>query len=160
MNINEKLKENQDILDAYEKSHGVPNIKPPGTEEELQEYISMERDVIEKLPPEKIWSISVRLSQYSFYLQRSINRSKSIITFANNEINKIVANEIGQYDKFTKHDIKVYQICKTNVAAMELIKIKLYAEQVVDRFSELSNGVKNLSYVLSMGYKNKIGERE
>ena len=151
MNISEKLKENQEILDAYEKSHSLPELKPPGTEEELQEYLSMERDIIEKLPPEKIWPICVRLSQYSFYLQRSINRSKSIITFANNEINKIVANEINQYDKFTKHDVKVFQICKTNVAASELIKIKLYAEQLVDRFTDLSSGVKNISYILSMG---------
>ena len=160
MNISDKLKENQDILDAYEKSHGIPELKPPGTEDELQEYLSMERDIIEKLPPEKIWPIAVRLSQYSFYLQRSINRSRSIITFANNEINKIVANEINQYDKFTKHDIKVYQICKTNTAAVELIKIKLYAEQVVERFTDLASGIKNLSYVLSMGYKNKVGDRE
>lgn len=158
--MNEKLKENQDILNAYETSHGLPNLKPPGTDEELEEYLSMNRDIIEKLPPEKIWSISVRLSQFSFYLQRSINRSKSIITFANHEINKIIAGEINQYDKYTKHDVKVYQICKTNIAAAELLKIKLFSEQLVERFSELSSGIKNLSYILSIGYKNKVGDRE
>lgn len=158
MNIGEKIAANESLLNAYEKSHGIPEIKPPGDEEELQEYLIMDRDMLEKLSPERIWSISTRLSQFAFFFQRSINRNKAIITFLNHELNKIIASEIGQYDKYTKHDVKVYQICKTNSAAIEILKSKSYAEQIVERMEELSNGIKNLSYVLSMGYKHKVTE--
>ncbi|RLI51660.1 hypothetical protein DRO61_01860 [Candidatus Bathyarchaeota archaeon] len=156
MSFNEKLSENEKLLNAYEKSHGLPDLKSPGSDLELEEYLTMDRTVIEKLNSRSIWAISSRLSQFAFYIQRSLNRNKAIITYVNHELNKIIANEIGQYDKFTKHDVKVYQICKTNTAAVELLKIRLYAEQLVERFSELSNGIKNLSYVISIG--SKIGK--
>ena len=158
-NQQEKLVDNQKLLDAQEKQFNLPEAKPPGTEEELQEYLSMSREVIEKLSPEKIWSISVRLSQFAFYIQRNINRNNAIIKYAEHEINKIVSQEIKQFDKFTKHEVKVYQICRTNSAAIEALKIKIYAEQTVDRLTDLASGLKNLSYIISMPYKHKVGDK-
>ena len=159
MNQQEVLSNNSRLLDEYEKKQGLPPLTSPGNEEELQEYLCMDRDVIESLTPERCISVAVRLSQFSFYLQRCINKNKAIIKFADHEMNKIISKEIGQYDKFTKHDTKVYQISMQNSAVKELLKIRSYAEQVVERFDGLSNGIKNLSYVVSLMYKNKIGDR-
>lgn len=159
MTQKEQLSVNNELISAYETSLGLPQVVSPGSEEELQEYLSMDRDVIEKLSAEKSIAISVRLSQFSFYLQRSINRNKQIIMYANHELTKIIAGEIQQYDKYTKHEIKVYQIGKQNSAAAELLKIRSYAEQIVERLSELAGGIRNLSYAFSMVFKSKIGER-
>lgn len=155
----EKLDINAQLIEKYERGLGIPEIKAPGEDSELQEYLNMERDVIEKLSPNRTWSISVRLSQFSFYLQRCINRNKAVVKFADYELNKLVAQEVGQYDKWTKHEVKVSLICKENVAAAELLQIKNYAEQIVERLTDLSAGIKSLSFVFSMGYKHKIGDR-
>ena len=158
--LKELLEKNQEILDNYENGVlGLPNNEPPGEEEELQEYLTMPADFIEGISAERSLSISIRLSQFSFYVQRSINKHKSMRTWADYELNKIIAQEIDKYDQFTKADIKIAQICRSNQQAYDLLKIKNYANQLIDRLYDLSSGIKNLSYVFSLSYKQKIGER-
>ena len=151
-----RLDENSKVLEKYEEKLGLPKNNPPGDTEEIEQYCLMGRDVIEKLSPGRTWSISVRLSQYSYYIGRCINRNKAIITWCESEINKIAAREIDQYDKFKRHEIKIHQICKENTAAAEILNIKKYAEQMVNRLSGVSENLKSLSYVLSMGFKHKV----
>lgn len=146
------------VLDDYEGKVGLPENNAPGDNAELQEYLSMDRQVIEAMSPNRAISISIRLSQYQFYLQRCLNREKAIKTWSESELNSIAAVSISQYDKFLKHDMKMALIAKDNSAAKELYKMLAYATQRIDRLSELSSGIKNLSYVISLIYKHKLGE--
>ena len=69
----EELKYWDDILDEYEQSIGFNSYKEdalPATE--LNEYLTMSRDVIEKLTPEDCAQIAYRLGQFSFHIQRTI----------------------------------------------------------------------------------------
>jgi DNA-directed RNA polymerase beta' subunit len=47
-------------------------------ESEINNYLSMNRDEIEKLTPEDCAQISYRLAQFGFYLQRSLNRASKV----------------------------------------------------------------------------------
>ncbi len=154
----ERLSKRSLLLDTYENQIGLPPNLPPGDEGELQEYLIMDRQVIEAMSPDKAYSISVRMSQYGFYLQRCINRDKSILTWADSELTKLIAKHLSDYDQFTKYEAKVALICRENVAAQEIQDIKSYASQRIDRLSELSAGIRNLSYVISLGFKMKMGE--
>ena len=73
----ERLEYVDKALDEYEKSCGLPIIKSPGTEDELNTYLTMNRDEMEKLTPENCAEISARLAQFAFYLQRLHNREKA-----------------------------------------------------------------------------------
>lgn len=155
----ERLVDRNLLLDEYENKIGLPPNLPPGDEGELSEYLSMDRQVIEAMSPNRAISISIRMSQYAFYLQRCINRDKAILTWADSELTSLIAQHLSDYDKFTKYEAKVALICKENIAAQEIQKVKSYASQRIDRLSDLSAGIKNLSYVISLMFKMKQGEK-
>ena len=68
------------ILDEYEKSISLSeySIGCSVAESEINNYLSMNRDEIEKLTPEDCAQISYRLAQFGFYLQRSLNRASKV----------------------------------------------------------------------------------
>ena len=75
MNTKDKVKEWDDILDEYEKGLGLPTYQGNQfSNEELEHYFSMDRKVLEKLTPQDCGEIAYRLGQFSFHVQRSINR--------------------------------------------------------------------------------------
>ena len=154
----QKLADINKLLDEYENKIGLPVNVPPGDENELQEYLSMDRQTVEAMSPDRAIAISVRLSQYSFYLQRCLNRDKAIKTWADSELNSIIATHFNDYDKYTKYEMRASLICKENSAAKELQSIMIYASQRIERLNDLSGGIKNLSYVISLVFKNKIGD--
>lgn len=152
MDLREKL------LDEYEKNAGLPANISPGVEAELQEYFTMNKDVIEKLTAERALSISIRLSQYSIYITRLLNKEKGRKVWATDELNRIIAKSINEYDKYMKSEYKVASIIQENAAAKVLSDITTYANQRIERLNEIASGINSLSYVFSLAHKQKIGE--
>lgn len=143
----ERLENIDNILDEYEKSIGVPSCRPV-EESELSQYLSMNKDMIEKLSPEDCAIISMRLAQAAFYIQRTQNKEKSRSLWANSELTKLIAVENSNYDKYLRHDLKVATIIKDNSYASSLYEISRYADQRVQRLEFLATSLKNLSDVL------------
>ncbi len=73
--IIEQVKDWDKTLEAFEKELHLPELKNPGDEAELENYLTMCVDEMRKLSQEQCAEISYRLNQYSFYLQRSYNRN-------------------------------------------------------------------------------------
>jgi hypothetical protein len=152
----EEIKYWDDILDEYEQSIGLGiyknDILP---ESELNEYLTMNRDILEKLTPEDCAQISYRLGQFSFHLQRTINRELARYNWAEEVIKETIADEINNYKGYGYVE-KSIQAIKHNDKAQSLNKIKTYAKQRSDRLSYLANGTKNLSDILLSIQKNKV----
>ena len=146
----ERLEKRQEILNEYEKTTGLPLHKPPGDISEYEEYFCMDRKQIETLSGERATSIAIRLAQFALYLTRSINRERSNMMWAEGELNKIIASQVGQYDPYMKHDLKIAAICKSNEGANELQKIVKYAQERTVRLEGMAESIKNLSYVISL----------
>lgn len=152
----EEIKYWDDILDEYEQSISLPlynNSSLP--ESELNEYLSMNRDALEKLGPEDCAQISYRLAQYSFHIQRTINREIARYNWAEETIKEVIADEINNYKGYGFVE-KSIQAIKHNDKAMSLNNIKKFAKQRSDRLSYLANGIKNLSDILISIQKNKV----
>jgi hypothetical protein len=141
----EKLSFTDNLLNEYEKQLGLPPCKSPGTEEELQSYLSMGREEIEKLTPEAASSIICRLAQYAFYLKRTYNVEKSRVIWAKQQLTNIIASKIDSYDKWIKFDVKVALITKEDSYAQNISKILTYAEQRMTRTEYLADFIKNIS---------------
>ena len=156
MNMADRMKAREALLEQYERSIGLLDNTPPGNENELKDYLSMTRNQVESLDASTAIGISVRLSQFAFYFQRAINRERANKIWAENELNLIVAKESLQYDKFTPN--KAHLICSDNTAAAELNKICVYANQRIQRLEEISSGLKSLGYVLGLLFKSKTGD--
>ncbi len=148
MNTKEKVKEWDEILDSYENSIGFPKYNECLiNEKELNEYFSMDRNVIEKLSPEDTAQISYRLSQFAFHIQRTLNREIARHNWAEETIKETIADELNSYKGYGYVE-KYYQAIKHNEKAFRLNMIKKYATQRLDRLTYLSSSLKNLSDIL------------
>lgn len=155
-NSKEELKYWDDILDEYEKSIGLPkyhgDVLP---EQELNEYLTMTRDMLEKLSPEDCAQISYRLGQFSFHIQRTINRELARYNWADETTKETIADEINNYKGYGYLE-KSGQAIKHNEKAFSLNNIKKFAKQRSDRLSYLANCTKNLSDILLSIQRNKV----
>ena len=145
MNMEDRKADRETLLNHYESTISLPDHRAPGLESELDEYLSMPRNIIERLSPEACAEMSFRLMQFSFFMQRCLNRERANLTWAENELNSIVSGSVDQYDKYMKHDVKVACIIKENSVADELSRIIMEAKQRVDRLTYLSSATKGLS---------------
>lgn len=152
----EEMQDWDRILDEYESSIGIPkysqSILP---ESELNQYLTMNRDELEKLCPEDCGQISYRLAQFSLFLQRTINREIARLNWAEENIKITIADEINTYKGYGYLE-KSNQAIKHNEKAGSLNKIKIYAKQRVDRLSYMANSIKNLSDILIAIQKIKM----
>lgn len=144
----EELESWDSILDEYEKSIGLPTYCPTVLpEQELQQYLTMSRDVLEKTTPEDCGQISYRLAQFSFHVQRTLNREIARYNWADEKIKEVIADEINNYKGYGYVE-KSNQAIKHNDKATSLNKIKRYAKQRSDRLTYLATSIKNLSDIL------------
>jgi hypothetical protein len=144
------------VLDEYESSLGLPayssKILP---EEELNQYLTMDRNVIEKLTPEDCAQISYRLAQFSFHIQRTINRELARYNWAEETLKETIADEINNYKGYGYIE-KSTQAIKHNEKGSSLNKIKKYAKQRADRLNYIAASVKNLSDIILSIQKMKV----
>lgn len=144
------------VLDEYENSIGLPSYSPQLLpEKELNEYLTMDRNNIEKLTPEDCGQISYRLAQFSFHIQRTINRENARYNWAEETLKETIADEINNYKGYGYVE-KSAQAIKHNDKANALNKIKKYAKQRSDRLTYLSSSVKNLSDIILSIQKAKV----
>lgn len=144
------------ILDEYEQSIGMPSHQSnTETSDEIHQYLTMSRDVIEKLTPEDCAQICYRLGQMSFHIQRTLNREIARHNWAEDTTKMIIAEELNNYKGYGYIE-KFYQAVKNNDKASTLYKIQKYAKQRMDRLSYLSNSLKNLSDILISIQRNKV----
>ena len=144
----EEVSEWDKILDEYETSVGMPKYESDSMpESELNHYLTMSRDSLEKLTVEDCGQIAYRLGQFAFHIQRTINRETARFNWAEETIKEIIADDINNYKGYGYVE-KSSQAIKHNDKASSLQKIKKYAKQRSDRLTYIASSVKNLSDIL------------
>jgi hypothetical protein len=144
------------ILDEYETNMGLPVYTNNAlSETELQEYLTMNRNVLEKTSPEDCAQMAYRLGQYAFHLQRTLNREQARFNWAEETIKDVICGEINNYKGYGYLE-KSIQAINNNERAVALNSIKKHAKQRMDRLSFLANNIKNLSDILLSIQRNKV----
>ena len=144
----EELQDWDKVLDEYENRIGMPTyMEEVLPEDELQKYLTMSRDVLEKTTPEDCGQIAYRLAQFSFHIQRTLNREAARHNWAEETIKDVIADDINNYKGYGYVE-KSTQAIKHNERASKLSKIKRYARQRMDRLTYLATSIKNLSDIL------------
>ena len=155
-NAKEELSHWDNILDEYENNISLSKYLADSLpSEELNNYLTMNRNDLEKLAPEDCAQIAYRLGQYSFHIQRTLNRELARYNWAEETIKEIIADEINNYKGYGYVE-KYYQAVKHNDKATSLANIKKYAKQRSDRLSYLANNIKNLSDIILNVQKTKV----
>jgi hypothetical protein len=144
------------ILDDYENQLGFTKYKSDVlSEEELNAYLVMNRNELEKLTPDDCGQIAYRLSQFSFHIQRTLNREQARHDWAEDTIKTVIADEINSYKGYGYLE-KSLQAIKHNDKAISLDKIRKYAKQRINRLAYLANSLNNLSNILLNIQKLKV----
>lgn len=144
------------VLDEYENKLGLPKyINNNFSEDELNQYLTMNRDMLEKLTPEDCGQISYRLGQFAFHVQRTINRETARLNWSESSIKEVIADQINNYKGYGYLE-KSLQAIKGNDKAQALQNISKYAQQRIDRLSYIANSINNLSNILLSIQKNKV----
>ena len=145
------------ILDEYEQSLSLPEYSASCgvSESEINGYLSMGRNEIEKLSPEDCAQISYRLAQFSFHIQRTLNREIARYNWAEENIKETISDEINNYKGYGYVE-KSLQAIKHNDKASSLNNIKKFAKQRIDRLSYIANSLKNLGDILLSIQKTKV----
>jgi hypothetical protein len=153
----EDLQHWDNILDEYEASIALPRYAAQYgvSESEINQYLTMTRDEIEKLSPEDCAQISYRLAQFAFHIQRTINREIARSNWSEETIKETIADEINNYKGYGFVE-KSLQAIKHNDKASSLNSIKKYAKQRIDRLSYIANNIKNLSDIMMAIQKTKV----
>ena len=154
------VKERLSILDKtlqdYESSLGLPPVTSPGTEKELNKYLTMNRNEIESLLPQEFAEISLKLNQYAFYIQRLYNQETAKLEWAQANLNKAIATHYTNYNNIYNHDVKVAAIIKEDQYAFSLYEVVTYATQRCTRLNFLANNLTNLSKVFYSNQQAKM----
>lgn len=151
----EKLALRDKVLAEYEKNIGIPLSQAPGTDEELEQYLKMDRVNIEKLSTDECGIIAMRLAQYAFHIQRAQNREQARVTWAKNEINLCTADIMQGYNGYGREE-KLWQAIKGNDYAKSMNSIMIQAQQRVDRLSFMASGLNNLAEMVKSIKFNKM----
>ena len=160
MTAKDAMEQRDEMLNEYEKGIQMPAHEAPGTNEELEKYLTMDRTVLESIASEECSIIEYRLGQFAFYLQRAQNRELARVTWAKNELRLSIAKELNDYKGYG-YEALSSQAIKGNEHATKVNQILVYAQQRADRLNFLSNGLRNLGDILkSMSYNRRQSSHE
>ena len=155
----QKMDETIDSLDKYEKDNGLPALKNPGGEEELDQYLTMDRTVVQALSLEECGDIAYRLKQYAFYVQRLHNKERCRLSWATTRLNRDVTAKLSSVDKYLKYPNKVALIAQNNSDINKVYNIFTHAKQHMQRLTYLSNAIKDMGDTLLAIQRIKLSMR-
>ncbi len=144
------------ILDEYEKNIGIPQFSKLNTTE-VEQYMQMSRNELEKLTPEDCAQMAYMLIVYSVYVQKCYNREIARAKWAAATLNQVIANEVGTYNKYSPYEERKHQAIRNNDHAENLNTILIHAQNRADRLLFISSGIKNTSDILLSLQKAKAG---
>lgn len=140
--ISVRLEAATKLLEEYESANGIPYMRSPGSEKELQTYLNMSKEELELIQADDLAIVGVRLNQYSYYVSRLCNVEKSNIKWLECLLNDIVAPLSLQFDNYTKHDVKIGLIKQENKGVRMVSQLLTQAQCRVQRLEGLAFSIK------------------
>lgn len=148
----ERLAKFEESIDNYINSKSLNVI---GFNLEAAEALNLTSENLSSLSSEECLHKSYVVHGYANYLQEEYNQNLIKLSFAVDNIRRIVSLEIDQYGKYTKHDIKQQQIINQNPFAEKLETIRKHAQARIDRLQEKIRDVRKMADVLMELSKRK-----
>jgi len=142
----DRMRRVDQVLDEYEGQIGLSKFQEQSAHN-IEPYLQMTRERIEKLTSEDCAEIAVLLGSFSFYLQRCYNRELSRVHWAEDTLKSIIAGREQQYSG--SWNSQYHQAIKEDAYANKMFKLKIYAQQRVDRITFLSTSIKHLCDLLT-----------
>jgi hypothetical protein len=95
------------------------------------EYIvasNLTKEDMGKMTTQEMFDTAYLLYGYSTYIQDEINKNKVALNWCEDQIEKLVAANLNNFDQYTKHDVKRQIIIKENSYAASVDSMRSVAE--------------------------------
>ncbi len=153
--IDERLKEIDNGFTEYLHSLGVAENKSLNIEE-IRGYLNMDRHELAKLSRSDALEIAYRLGQLSLEILKEHNRNFGRAKWANSQIGKMIASQVGTYNQYAPYEERKNRAMKENDAAAKLNEIMIAAYMKADSLNYLSKEINNLADTLKLLQREKI----
>lgn len=117
----EHIKSIEDYINLSNVSYSTFNV----------EYIvvsNLTREDMSKMTTQEMFDAAYLLYGYSTYIQDEINKNKVALNWCEDQIEKLVAANLNNFDQYTKHDVKRQIIIKENTYAASVDAMRAVAE--------------------------------
>ena len=89
---------------------------------------NLTKDDLSKMTTQEMFDTAYILYGYSTYIQDEINKNKVALSWCEDQIEKLVAANLHNFDQYTKHDVKRQIIIKENSFAASVDNMRAVAE--------------------------------
>lgn len=152
----EKHQEWSDKLDDFQEGLGLPKME--FGENQVKRFLTMPFSELKKLSCEDCAEGVFVLEQFSFHLQRAINREQAMVRWATESIHKNVAGRLHLQKGFAFDERKL-QAIRGDDAAQALDVIRVEHQLKLDVISYTSNKVESVAKALTGLRQAKYGSR-
>ena len=132
-------------VDNYIKAEGVHTVNVNPEVELILNLTSVELDT---LTSEECCEKAYCLYGYCNYVQSVFNKHRAKLSWCEQQLNKIVAEQAAQFDKYMKWEQKYYSVIKNDDFAQKLLDSKLACESRVILLEDKIRYMRKMSDVL------------
>lgn len=155
----QKLQATNDGLDKYEQGIGLPNVTSLAVEAEAKRILNLEPSVLNKMSATECGESAFCLRQYSWYLQRSLNKERTNMKWAEESTKRTIAATIHNYRGVSYEERKM-QAVKDNDVASNLDTLRIKAQLKIDRISFLADKIGDMAKSLESLQFTKRGKSD
>jgi len=106
----------------------LTNVRFAGFNEEFLQSADMSLDKIKRLTQQELFDTAYVLYGYSSYIQDEINKNKIALDWCNDQLEKLVVDNLQNFDQYTKHEVKRQSIIRENSYASKVDQMRSVAE--------------------------------
>jgi hypothetical protein len=115
-------------LEQVENYIDLSNVRFSEFNEEFLESSNMTKSRIGKLTQQDLFDNAYILYGYSSYIQDEINKNKIALNWCDDQIEKLVVDNLQNFDQYTKHEVKKQSIIRENSYASKVDQMRSIAE--------------------------------
>jgi hypothetical protein len=125
LKASDKLSKHIDAINSY---IDVGNLKFSSFKEEYLLVSNYSQEQLNKLTQEELFSSAYLLYSYASYIQDEINKNKIALSWCNDEMEKMIVTNAGEFGQYTKHESKKYILSQANSYAHSIENMREVAE--------------------------------
>jgi hypothetical protein len=129
-----KLAELESKLDEYDEKIGL-TIQP-----RISQYLNIDQEQMKKMSVEELEEAAFDLANYGIYLQKEMNKHVSRVSWANSNINAIIARECNNVKGYSFEERKL-SIIHNNEHALKLEEIRIREQACLDRMNFMNRRI-------------------
>lgn len=115
-------------LENIDNYVNLTNAKFSSFKEEYLLVSNFPNENLKNLTQQECFDSAYLLYGYASYIQDEINKNKIVLSWCNDQLEKLVVSHNEEFNQYTKHEVKRQTIIKDNTYAAKVDQMRMVAE--------------------------------